>query len=86
MKRADPRFSRHPLDLAEMQRSAAAVCDDLVKIAEAGVAVGKLDAELLRSGLLVLLATSARAQEEYSTIRDQDDSLPATWTAIAFSN
>lgn len=86
MKKIDPRFASHPLDLAAMQQSAEAVCDDVVKIAEEGVAAGRLDVELLRSALLVLMATAARAQEEYSEVRGQDESLPSTWTKVAFSN
>ena len=86
MKKIDPRFATHSLDLAAMQRSAEAVCNDVVKIAEEGVTAGKLDVDLLRSALLVLMATSARAQEEYFEVRGQDESLPSTWTKVAFSN
>ena len=86
MKKIEPRFALHSLDLAAMQRSADAVCNDVVKIAEEGVAAGKLDVDLLRSALLVLMSTSARAQEEYAEVRGDDSSLPGTWTNVAFSN
>lgn len=85
MKKIDPRFATHALDLSAMQQSVESVSANVVKIAEEGVAAGKLDAELLRSALLVLIATAARAQEEYSEIRGVDESLPATWTKVAFA-
>lgn len=85
MKKIDPRFATHPLDLAVMQRSVEAVRDDVVRIAQEGVAAGTLNVELLHSALLVLIAASARAQEEYSEIRSTEESLPGTWVKVAFS-
>lgn len=84
MKKIDRRFATHPLDLTAMQQSAEAVCASIERLVAEAVSRGSVDGVLLRSALVTLMHTSARAQEEYAEIARGEPSLPAVWTKVAF--